>query len=134
MRALAPLLVIALATGACGAETDASSGPADSPSSSASPSSSPSPTEASNEPTPVPAGTPDCSTIWSDGVKLPRSYRGCAEGDAFVKRDVLGCSSGQRMVRYADLYYGVLGGSVHKASQPLDDNTDYQAAIARCRA
>lgn len=82
----------------------------------------------------MPPGTQQCSEIWQDGHRIPRVYAGCAEGDTYVERDALGCSSGQRMVTYADRFYGVLGGTAHEASQPLDKDREYTAAIRRCRA
>jgi hypothetical protein len=75
-----------------------------------------------------------CSEVWKDGAQLPRSYRGCAEDDQLVKPDVLGCSSGQRMVRYADRYYAVYGGTVHEATPSLEKDRDYRAAVLSCRA
>jgi len=38
------------------------------------------------------------------------------------------------MVRYADRFYGVLGGTVHEVTSPLDHDRDYLAAVRRCRA
>lgn len=82
----------------------------------------------------APPGTPDCGTVWKDSARLARGYRGCVKDGQYVERDVLGCSSGQRMVRFDDHYYGVLGGTVHEASTPLDRDRHYLAAVRRCRA
>lgn len=96
---------------------------------------------ATPEPTPssstsATADGPACETVWQDGAKLPRSYDGCVDdAGALVPRDALGCSSGQRMVTYADRFYGVLGGTIHEAaSSPLADDPDYRAAVRSCRA
>jgi len=93
-------------------------------SSSASPAASPS---ASN-------GAPDCAAIWQDGSELARSYDGCNSDEGFVATDTLGCSSGQRMVRYGDHYYAVLGGTIHETESPLGDDRGYRGAVASCRA
>lgn len=92
--------------------------------------------EASVEPSgePVPPGTPVCSDVWSEGAELPRNYKGCDEDGVLVEADGLGCSSGQRIVRYADHFYAVLGGTIHETDAPLDEDRDYRAAERRCRA
>jgi hypothetical protein len=82
----------------------------------------------------VPPGTPDCSAVWQKGATLPRGYRGCAEDADFVPRDALGCESGQRIVRYANQYYAVPGGTIQAATKPLDHDRQYLAAVRRCRA
>ena len=82
----------------------------------------------------APSGTPACSEVWVDGSQLPRRYSGCTEDGTLVKPDVLGCESGQRMVRYADRYYAVFGGTVHEASTSLEKDREYRAAVLRCRA
>ncbi len=84
---------------------------------------------------PAPPGTEPCADVWADGAPLPRTYQGCTdEAGAFVKRDVLGCSSGQRLVRFDDLFYGVLGGTIHEASGSLEQDRDYRASVRSCRA
>ena len=83
----------------------------------------------------APAGTPECADIWQEGGDIPRTYRGCAdETGAYVERDVLGCSSGQRMVRYADHFWGVLGGTVNEADGSLDADRDYRESMRNCSA
>ena len=118
--AIAGFAVLALA--GCGDE-EATPRAAD-PSSSASPSASPS---ASN-------GAPDCTVIWKGGGELPRSYDGCNSDAGFVASDKLGCSSGQRMVRYGDHFYAVPGGTIHETESPLEDDRGYRVAVASCRA
>ena len=82
----------------------------------------------------APPGTQQCASVWKDGVTLDRRYRGCLDGAAFVPRDALGCESGQFIIRYADRYYAVPGGTVHAATTPLDRDRHYRAAVYRCRA
>ncbi|GAB2444605.1 hypothetical protein GCM10027062_25740 [Nocardioides hungaricus] len=89
-----------------------------------------------------PAGTdpssadgPACDTVWQADQALPRAYRGCVDASgALVPRDVLGCSSGQRLVSYGDRYYAVLGGTIREGSSPLADDPEYRAAVRSCRA
>jgi hypothetical protein len=128
-RASAGLLLAAVSLTACGEQGDAE--PVASATSS-SPDEKRSRDPKSTEP--VPANAPDCSAIWADGTRIPRGYQGCAAGGAYVKRDSIACSSGQRMVRYADRYYGVIGGTVHEAAEPLLHDRDFRAAVRSCRA
>ena len=135
------LLLAALCLGACGSEQaiDSAGGASPSAPPSTGAPSADSSDEPSTEPTdeesePVPDGAPECAEVWADGAQLPRSYRGCVADGAYVPRDVLSCSSGQRMIRQADRYYGVLGGTIHEASGSLEQDRDYRAAIRRCRA
>lgn len=108
--------------------------------SSASPS-SPSPSATSPSPsatTPEPgAGAPDCKDVWKQDARLPRTYKGCNERQdgaaTFVPRQVLDCSSGQRMVVHADHYYAVLGGTIHRTESRLLKDRGYGEAVARCR-
>jgi hypothetical protein len=82
----------------------------------------------------APPGTPDCTSVWRDGATLPPGYGGCVEDAEFVSRDALGCSSGQRIIRSADHFYAVPGGTVHSSTKPLDRDRKYRAAVYRCRA
>jgi hypothetical protein len=93
-------------------------------SSSSSPSATPSPS----------SGAPDCARIWKGGGELPRAYDGCNSEEGFVASDTLGCSSGQRMVRYGDHFYAVPGGTIHETESPLGDDRGYRVAVASCRA
>jgi hypothetical protein len=83
----------------------------------------------------APSGAQDCATVWQDGGTLPRTYRGCVDDGAhYVPQDALGCESGQRIIRYADRFYGVPGGTVHAVSTSLEKDHEYRAAVLRCRA
>jgi hypothetical protein len=84
----------------------------------------------------TPADGPACDTVWQEGATLPRGYRGCVDtAGTLVPRDVLGCSSGQRLVSHADRYWAVLGGTIHEAATtPLADDPDYRTAVRSCRA
>jgi hypothetical protein len=121
---LPALLLVALVVAGCGSDGSSADGEAGAdPTASTSPDAS------------VPAGTPDCATIWQDGADLPRTYGGCVDdAGQYVKRDSLGCSSGQAIIRYDDRFYGVAGGSVHVASPSLEQDHEYRAAVLRCRA
>jgi hypothetical protein len=77
---------------------------------------------------------PDCAAIWRVGSEVPRSYDGCNSDTGFVAADTLGCSSGQRMVRYGDHYYAVIGGTIQETESPLGADRGYRVALASCRA
>jgi hypothetical protein len=118
LPAVAALLVAVLVTG-CGTDTgseDRADDQSQTPSSTA--------PEATGEP---------CSSVWVDGATLPRGYDGCDDGGSFVSRDVLECSSGQRMVRFDDHYYAVLGGTISETESVLDEDSGYRDAVASCR-
>ncbi len=52
-----------------------------------------------------------------------------------VERDVTECSSGQRLVRFDEAYFGVLGGVVIGAkTAPLSDDPAYRRVVRACRA
>lgn len=92
-----------------------------------------SPTVAST-PTADAPDLPACAEVWQEGGTLPRSYDGCAEDGESVERDVVRCSSGQTMVRYADRFYGVLGGKIHQTEGPLSEDRAYRRAVRSCTA
>lgn len=81
--------------------------------------------------TPPPEG-PACEEVWVDGQDLPRSYRGCVEGSAWVAADSRRCESGQVLVVYADRFYGAKGAVVNDMGGPLEDNAQYQRATRSC--
>ncbi|MBB6629030.1 hypothetical protein H5V45_17015 [Nocardioides sp. KIGAM211] len=151
MRALirttisAAALVTALAGGltACGDDAGTAADPgasstAASPSATTSdePSDEPSddPGESSSSATsePAPDG-PACDDVWKAGERLARGYQGCVQDGEFVKRDLLGCSSGQRLSRYADHFWAAVGGEIHETESVLDKDRGYRDAVARCR-
>lgn len=82
-------------------------------------------------------GAPDCKDVWRRDARLPRGYKGCNETTSgateYVPRFVLECSSGQRLVTYADHYWAVLGGTIHRTESRLVKDAEYGDAIARCR-
>lgn len=128
LRTHLPVLAMAaLVVTACGSQqSSANTAGGDA---SASPSSSPTHTG----PT-APPGTPDCSSVWTAGATLPRSYKGCVQGASYVKRDAIGCESGQAIIRYADRFYAVPGGTIHQTAKSLKGDRKYLAAVYRCRA
>ena len=100
---------------------------------------SPAPVATASETTPsaasLPAGTLPCAAVWEDRATLPRSYKGCADDSGqLVPSDPLACSSGQKIIRYDDRFYAVPGGTIHAADAPLSEDSEYRAAVLRCRA
>ena len=110
----------------------------DSASSAADPADTPSVTDTPSEPrhrradahrrTTGPAEPPDwpaCETVWVEGGKIPTRYQGCLEGNNAVAADNLSCSSGQRIVRYQEKFFGVAGGTIYEAMGPLEKDKQY---------
>ena len=126
------LLAAALLVG-CGSETGSTG--SQTASGSATPSSSPESTQStdpSGSATPT-ADTPACSAVWTADATLPRGYDGCAQDGALVAQDALGCSSGQRMIRFDDRFYAVPGGLIYQTDGGLEQDRAYRKAVAICR-
>jgi hypothetical protein len=121
---------------ACGGDSDSTAtDPADTPSASASDTPSVEPTETTPTATEsTPPDWPACESVWTEGGQIPKQYKGCLEGSDAVPADNLSCSSGQRIVRYQDTYFGVAGGSIYQASGPLDKDKQYLKMVRTCRA
>jgi hypothetical protein len=129
---------LALVT-ACGGDSDSTAAdPADTPSVSATQTSSDGPSDTSSaEPTESEATVPDwpaCDSVWTEDGQIPRQYKGCLDGDTAVAADNLSCSSGQRIVRYQDTFFGVAGGTIYRASGPLEKDKQYLKMVRTCRA
>ncbi len=95
------------------------------------------PSETSSDVTTGPADPPDwpaCETLWVEGSKIPAHYQGCLEGSNAVAADNLPCSSGQRIVRYQDTFFGVAGGKIYEAMGPLEKDKQYLKMVRTCRA
>lgn len=75
---------------------------------------------------------PACGEVWQAGAKLPHNYRGCVQGTNETRADRLGCSSGQRMVRFDNHWYAVLGGRIHH-SRDLVHDEQYLHSVRVCR-
>lgn len=82
---------------------------------------------------PLPAW-PACSDVWQADGKIPLAYKGCLDGADSVPADNLSCSSGQRIVRYADSFFGVAGGKIYHSSGPLNKDKQYLKMVRVCRA
>lgn len=126
---------------ACGSEGDGetqaedASAPTASSSDSASASATATPTATTSATrAPAPAGTPACTAVWQAGRTLPKGYAGCADaGGLLVAPDVLGCSSGQGLVRYDERFWAVAGGPVQGGKGTLAASRDYQKVVSTCR-
>ncbi|WP_141014091.1 hypothetical protein [Nocardioides sambongensis] len=93
------------------------------------------PSSATSPTSDAPANAPACSDIWYDGGELPRVYRGCVDDEgAYLERDFIGCSSGQRLVLFDDRFYAFEGGPVFDVGSPLEDSDDYRSVTRRCTA
>jgi hypothetical protein len=127
-RRVAPAIVLVALAGLAGCGADSGGPTAEEPTTATS--SSEGPTSS-----PAPADAPACEEVWAAGETIPRGYRGCSdESGGYVERDGLACSSGQRMVTYADRFYGVIGGTVREAADSLEDDPEYRKAVRGCRA
>lgn len=124
---LALLLGLGVLLGACGTADSVSDTP------STTQSVPESPPAGSTSPSDPAADLPACQDVWKKGAKLPRSYAGCQDAGEVVARDALGCSSGQKMVRYDDRFWAVLGGEIHRADSSLNADPDYRDSVASCR-
>ena len=130
------LLPLALSLVACGGDSDSTAtDPEASDSSTATDTpTSAEPTESEpTESTPPAPDWPACGDVWVADAKVPLGYKGCLEGDTAVKADNLSCSSGQRIVRYDDRFYGVAGGLIYETSGPLEKDKQYLKMIRTCR-
>jgi hypothetical protein len=135
---LAALLPVALVVllgllSACGDDSASSAAdPADTPSVSDTPS-EPATTDATTDPA-EPPDWPACETLWVEGGKIPARYQGCLEGSNAVAADNLSCSSGQRIVRYQEKFFGTAGGTIYQATGPLEKDKQYLKMVRTCRA
>jgi hypothetical protein len=124
-----------LSTSACGTESESPADTMAQESTSQSPSPSESGGSPGEKPSPTaPPGTPACADVWQEGATLPRSYSGCVDGDTYHQRSAIGCSSGQRLIRYDDRFYSVPGGTVQQARPSLAKDKAYRKDLAACTA
>jgi hypothetical protein len=127
------LVPLALASGCGGDSGSEAADPAGTSSSQTEPSQT-EPTAEATDSAPTTPPWPACEEVWVEGAKLPGAYRGCLESDQPVEADNLSCSSGQRIVRYADRFYGVPGGTIKQTDGPLDKDKGYLKSVRVCRA
>ena len=127
-------MLLAALLGGCG---DDSASSANDPSDSDSSSEPTEPASESPSPSDTPPPLPDwpaCSDVWVKDATIPQGYKGCLEGDQAVKSDTLSCSSGQRIIRYDDRFFGVAGGKIYEAMGPLEKDKQYLKMVRVCRA
>ena len=139
LTALLPVALVVLLglLSACGDDSASSAAdPADTPSVTDTPSApvtdEPTSTDVTSSPT-EPPNWPSCETVWVEGGKIPSRYQGCLEGDDAVAADNLSCSSGQRIVRYQEKFFGVAGGLIHEVMGAMDKDKEYLKMVRRCR-
>ena len=124
---LAALVLVAVPFAACGSDDSTATDPvASDETTSDTPSGSPST---------APAEGPDCATTWQEGAELPRDYSGCVDDSGtLVAVEKVGCSSGQALLMYDDMYWGVAGGTIKMGASPLSEDPAFLTAVRRCRA
>jgi hypothetical protein len=71
--------------------------------------------------------------VWRDGVTLPHTYAGCVAGGDEVAVQDRPCEFGKRLVTYADHFYAVRSGTIHRTRGPLEKDRGYRAAMASCQ-
>jgi len=128
------MALLAALLGGCGDGSDSS---ANDPSGSDSSSEATEPASESPSPSDTPPPLPDwpaCGDVWVQDATIPNGYKGCLEGDQAVKSDTLTCSSGQRIIRYDDRFFGVSGGKIYEAMGPLEKDKQYLKMVRVCRA
>jgi hypothetical protein len=140
LTALLPVALVVLLglLSACGDDSASSAAdPADTPSVTDTPSEpvtdEPTPTDVTSGPT-EPPNWPACETLWVEGGKIPLRYHGCLEGEDAVAADNLSCSSGQRLVRYQERFFGAAGGTIYLAMGTLEKDKQYLEMVRTCRA
>jgi hypothetical protein len=70
--------------------------------------------------------------VWVDGNALPESYKGCVDGDIWVKAESTRCDSGQVLIVYGDRYYGAKGAVVNDVGTALQESAQYRRAVRAC--
>lgn len=131
-RLAAALALVAGLLAGCGSTGQATDSQTVTPSTDMPTIQSPSTPSSSQSGTPMPTG-PACGSVWKAGAKLPATYKGCVQGAAWVAADNLGCSSGQKLVRFDDHFWAVRHGTIHRVTS-LKTDKDYQRSVASCRA
>lgn len=128
LRRLAALALAGGLLAGCGSSGQAKDQQSESPS----PPMTSMPSAPSSSGSPMPSG-PACGSVWNSGAKLPVAYKGCVQSGAWVAADNLGCSSGQKLVRFDDHFWAVRGGTIHRATSLKTDKA-YQHSVMSCRA
>ena len=134
MRRAVLVLVLPLALLAgCGGRdastaTDDPASQSPAPSHSSKPSSTPS-SAPSKDPT-----SPRCGAVWSQDATLPGQYQGCATSAGWVEAEDRMCSTGAKIVTYADHFWAVRGHRIERAHPTLLKDARYRHLLAQCSA
>jgi hypothetical protein len=126
---IACLLGVLGVSNGCGSSTSTSTAadPGSSSPTSTTPTSEPSTTHHTSKGPSEPSWA-DCSIVWRAGERLPGSYPGCNQGNASIAADRLGCSSGQRLVRFDNHWWAAAGGVIHHSNDLMHDKTYIHSA------
>ncbi len=133
-RLLAGLVAVGLLLSACGSSDGVSA--SDDPSS-AVPSESPSESvSASPEDTEGPTDTatttePQCEQVWVADQPMPNGYKGCYEGETFVKVQSQRCAFGAKLYTHAERFYAAQFKQINE-TDGLSDSEAYQKARTQC--
>jgi hypothetical protein len=111
-----------------------SSGPSETPSDG--PSDSPTPGEdvPSASPSQEPRTDPACDSVWVEGKRFTTPYKGCFNGERWVKARPFYCSFGGKLVTYDQQFWATPGKPVRHAPGGLGKDPDYQQALGACTA
>jgi len=138
VRAAALVAVVALFA-ACGEDGGGTATDPETPGVTTSESSTTEPTDATS-PTPSPTPSdppktePTCESVWVEGAILPRDYRGCFNGEKWVRIRPIYCSFGGRLVTYDNRYWAAPGRAINLAEPSLRKDPDFQQAYGACTA
>jgi len=146
-RALAALACAVVVLASCGDDTTGaaddptepamvsdSTGADPSTSPSGSPSSSPTDAPTTASPSDEPKTEPTCDSVWVEGKRFETGYKGCYNGERWVKARPLYCSFGGKLFTYDAHFWATPNKPVHHAPRGLAKDPDYRQALGACTA
>ena len=128
---LAGVVALGLLLSACGSSepgTASEATPSASVTASESASEPAEPTEQTGEPT---ITEPLCSEVWVADEQMPDPYKGCYDGDAFVKAESERCAFGAKLFTYDERFYAAQFNKINE-TEGLAESAAYQKAVTQC--
>ncbi|WP_460807065.1 hypothetical protein [Nocardioides salsibiostraticola] len=128
---LAGAVALGLLLSACGSsepDTASEATPTASVTASESPSEPTEPTEPTGEPV---VTEPLCSEVWVADEQMPDPYKGCYDGDAFVKAESERCAFGAKLFTYGERFYAAQFNKINE-TEGLAESAAYQKAVTQC--